>query len=136
MPASSSPLRDPAIQISRVSFRGSSSPLVSIVLILTHLFPPHVGEIRELLVHAAALAVAIPTTAIIRRPSPQVSSSQQHQAQGSPSPSPPLLSLDFASFSYSSRLVCSSSSLAYCSRSSIFFLSETMMDYKYQPLSC
>ncbi len=109
------PPHDPAIQIFRASYRGSSSPLVGIVSILSRLFPPHVGKIGELLFRATTYAVAIITAAIaiICRPSPRASSSQQRRAQGSPSTSPPLLSLNFASSSYSLRLVRSSSSLAH-----------------------
>ncbi len=131
MPASSSPPHDPAILILRASYRGLPSPLVGIVSILPLLFPPHVGKIGKLLVRAAALANAVATAgiAIACRPSPQASFSQQHLAQGSPLPSPPLLSLDFASSSYSSCLVCSSSSLAHRSRFSIFFPLETATDY-------
>jgi hypothetical protein len=64
MLASSSPPRDPAIQIPRASYRGSSSPLVGIVSILSRLFPPHIGEVHELLVRATALADAAATAAI------------------------------------------------------------------------
>jgi hypothetical protein len=109
------PPRDPTIQISQAYYKGLSSPFVGIISILSHLFPPHVGKIRELLVRAAALVVAVITTtiAIPCRPSPQASSSQQRQAQGSPLTSPPLLSFDFASSSCSSHLVRSSPSLAH-----------------------
>jgi hypothetical protein len=70
----SSPPHDPAIQISRASYRGSSSLLTNIVSILSCIFPPHVDEIRELLVRTAALAVAVITAAIVIacRPSPSL----------------------------------------------------------------
>ncbi len=109
------PPRDPVIQISQASYRGSSSTLIGIISILSRLFPLHVGEIRKLLVRAAALTVAVITAAIAiaRRPFPRASSSQQCQTRGSPSTSPPPLSLDFASSSYSLRLVRSTSFLAH-----------------------
>ncbi len=78
-------------------------------------FPLHVGEICKLLVRATALAIAVVTAAIeiAHRPSPRASFFQQRQARGSPLTSLPLHSLDFASSSYSLRLVHSSFSLAH-----------------------
>ncbi len=92
--------------------RGIAPPSRHCINLLLSLFCC-MSAIRELLVRAAALAVAATTIAIRRRPYPRASSSLTTPSTGLPIAILPLLSLNFAFPSSSSHLIVrSSSSLA------------------------